>query len=362
LLQRSHLYHTHKAMGTHFQQFAGWELPCEYAGTRAEYWAALESTVLIDRSHVGRLSVKGRDALDLLNRLSTNKLESLPTGLGTTTVLTTNKGRIVDVLRVLSVDGGLLLLTSPQTRTKVITWLDSYTFAEDIRVEDITNETTMLCIMGLSIWETIKKVIGKDMSDLPLYSSASMNFMGSPLTVIHTNPAGIPGADLLVKGDKASDLWEELLQAGATDRLVPMGEDAFEAIRVQEGVPQYGKELSEDVNPLEAGLRPFISFNKGCYIGQEVVTRLDTYKKIQRRLMALRFQSTEPPKVQSRLTIEGRDVGFITSSTKLPGRDHSAAIGYIRLSHANHDAQVVVKEDGVSVAGIALEPPYLSKI
>ena len=123
--------------------------PPHYGSVADEYGALTEGAGLLDRSHVGRLSVSGEDALDLLNRLTTNDLTPLTSpGQGTATVLTTPKGRILALLVVLTVSDGLLLLTSPQNRRKVADWIDFYTIMDDVTVHDETEETAMVAVIG----------------------------------------------------------------------------------------------------------------------------------------------------------------------------------------------------------------------
>ena len=124
---------------------------------------------------------------------------------------------------------------------------------------------------------------------------------------------GIPGFDLVVDLEHAENVWDALVGMGA----VPTGEDAAEMVRVEQGVPRYGRELSEEFNPLEAGLLPSISFDKGCYIGQEVVVRLNTYDKVQKRLMGIAVDEGSPQPEQ-RLQVEEKDAGWITSVVYSP--------------------------------------------
>ena len=140
--QRSVLHSTTTA--TEFLEQYGWELPAVYAGVESEYRAAASSVAVFDATYTGRLKLTGEDALDLLNRLSTNKVDDLEPGQGTPTILTTDRGRIVDVVTVVHGGDHILLLTSPGTQEAVIQWLDKYTIMEDLVVEDVSAATAML--------------------------------------------------------------------------------------------------------------------------------------------------------------------------------------------------------------------------
>ena len=142
------LHDVQEKAGATFASFDGWELPRTYGNTSEEYRAARQGAALLDRSAFGRLRISGADGLDLLNRLSTNKVIDLASGEGVSTVLTTNKGRIIDLLPIINLGDELLVITSPQTVQNVVDWIDLYTFGEDIKVRDVTEETALLSIIG----------------------------------------------------------------------------------------------------------------------------------------------------------------------------------------------------------------------
>ena len=159
------LHEAQKRAGATFATLDGWQLPQSFGNPLEEYRAARERTALADRSSSGRLRIRGKDALDLLNRLSSNKLIDLAQGEGASTVLTNNKGRIIDLLLVINMGDELLVITSPQTPERVIEWIDLYTFGEDITVEDVTEDTALLSLMGPGAGD----LLGTNASPLDLY-------------------------------------------------------------------------------------------------------------------------------------------------------------------------------------------------
>ena len=334
--------------GAIFATFDGWELPRTYGNTTEEYRAARRGGALLDRSAFGRLRVTGADGLDLLNRLSTNKLIDLTAGEGASTVLTTNKGRIIDLLLIVNLGGELLAITSPQTNEKVIDWIDLYTFGEDIQVRDVTEETALLHIAG----PEAAALLGKDAADLSLYGAREISVQGVQAQVIRTDALGIIGFDLLIPVSQSEEAWDALIRVGA----VPMGEDAAETLRVEQGAPRYGRELGEEFNPLEAGLLPSISFDKGCYIGQEVVVRLNTYNKVQKRLVGIAVTEGNPLPEQ-RLEIDGKDAGFLTSVVDSPILESALALGYVRTRHASAGQRVGIRGGDETWQGVIVDLP-----
>ena len=124
-----------------------------------------------------------------------------------------------------------------------------------------------------------------------------------------------------------------------------MDADSYEAFRIAAGVPVYGKELGEEVNPLEAGLWDAVSFTKGCYVGQEVVARLNTYEKVKRYLAKLSFEDGPLPEAGTSLTVEGKDAGKLTSVSPVAESGRRAALGYVRKKYAEPGA-ILIAETG----------------
>lgn len=166
-IQRSALHPLTSKQAANFQEQFGWELPAAYADVASEYRAATEGAALHDASYVGRLKAVGRDALDLLNRMSTNRVLSLQPGEGVPTILTTDRGRILDLIGVINTGEYILLITSPGNQRTVIEWLDKYTIMEDLTVEDITATTTMLAVLGSGGQTALESATGIGLGSLP---------------------------------------------------------------------------------------------------------------------------------------------------------------------------------------------------
>ncbi len=320
--------------GATFGEAYGWQIPDAYSSLEEEYRAATEGVGLVDRSYVGRLMATGEDALDLIHRLSTNDLLPLQANEGACTVLTSAKGRIVDLTLVLRLEDHLMLFTAPENRRKVAEWIDFYTFAEDISLRDITEETAMFSILGPDAAKLLRKAGGHSVAAMPRYAAKQAAIGGVEATLVRSDFAGLPGYDLVAKASDAPRLWTELLASGEELGIRPVGARALDVVRVEQGVPAYGRELSEDYNPLEADLREFISFSKGCYIGQEVVARLDTYKKVQKYLVGLSWDGDHIPDGEAYLTLDGKRAGKITSAVKSPRLSKTIGLGYVRKEQA----------------------------
>lgn len=305
-------------------------LPKANSSVAVEYQALKDGTALLNRSDVGLVTVEGEDALDLLNRLTTNDLMDLNTNFAMPSVLTSNKGRIMDLLLVLRMEDHLLVFTSPGAHQKVASHINFYTFTEDVRVHDITTNQSLLTIAGPGSTSLLDKMGVLGVASLRKYETVRAKISDVGVTVARTDFLGLPSYDLLAGATHFRHLWQNLQRNGAR----PVGQEALTTARVELGVPAYGTELCEAYNPLEALLLDYISFTKGCYVGQEIVTRLNTYKKVQKFLVGLRWHPASKPKLPVRLLFKDKQVGVLTSAAISPINDVGMGLGYVKKAHA----------------------------
>ena len=317
--------------GKEFQDHHGWNMPGLYSDLASEYVAATEDVAVHDSSYVGRLKATGPDALDLLNRMSTNQVLSLEPGQGAPTILTTDRGRILDLIGVVNFGEYALLLTSPGEQQRVIDWLDKYTIMEDMTVEDLTSQTAMLTVLGPNSMVRLEQLAGEELSDLPPFHSKSVTLGGEALSVINRPLAEMPAFELLLSLDSAPAVWNALIEA----KIAPIGLRAYQALRIERAIPSHGREMGDAYNPLEAGLIGSIDFAKGCYIGQEVIARLDTYRKVQKHLVVLHFPEDSSVSEGDSLEHDGQTIGAVTSLARIPTSGQLIGLGYVRTASAN---------------------------
>ena len=347
-LQRSTLYPVAAGSGARFEACDGWELPKAYTDDASEYAALTTAAAVYDNSHLGRLKATGEDALDLINRLSTNKVIDLSPGQGAPTVLTTDRGRILDLIGVVNVDDYVLLLTSTGAQQQVIDWLDRYTIMEDLIVEDVTSQDTLLSVLGPESAAVLAQATAVELDELRPYHSILTNISGHEVRIISRPLGELPNFDLLTSHDAAADVWQCLLASG----VAPAGEDAFQAMRMDYAVPVLGRELGDSYNPLEAGLIGSIDFAKGCYIGQEVIARLDTYQKVQKHLARLKFSTDAQVSQGDLMRSEGRDVGLVTSVARIPTDGEVIGLGYVRKANAKIGAILELEAGSAEITAL----------
>jgi len=300
-----------------------------------EYQAARQTVAVRDRSPVGRVQVTGADRFDFFQRMSTNDMRNVTPGMGLSNILTSPTGRIVDYIALYVEPESILMLTSPQNREKDVRWLRSYIFFRDkVKLQDVTAETGLLTIYGPHSEPLLHAACGdQPFGNLPMHYYLTVQLDGQAVRIARAEGLDGPAFNLLSTAEALPQVWDRLFAVGAPVGLQPLGEQAHEVLRVEAGVPEAGHELTEEINPHEARLLKAVSFSKGCYIGQEVIARLDTYHKVQKYLVGLLPESALVPGM--RLEAGGKDVGWVTSVVDSPALGQPIALGYVRTAQAD---------------------------
>ena len=316
--------------------------------TKSEYLAAYQEVVIADCSTTGCIVATGPDSLDLINRLSTNQTDLLKPGDVVKTVFTNNKGRILDWVTLLNLDESVIMLTSRKAKDHILEWITNYTIVEEVTLQDITKETAHFRLMGPNASKVVTECFTISKEYLDSTHCFSFEHEGQTLSIAQTNPLGLPGYDLLASVHYAPALWNKLINVGSIHGIKALSSKTIESLRVEHSIPTYGKELSGTYNPLEAGLSDSISWNKGCYIGQEVIARLWTYKKIQKYLVQIAFENLVQVDPGSSLDSGGSRVGVVTSTADNPITGQTIGLAYIRSSYAQEGQEFSVSSGGES--------------
>ncbi len=323
-------------------------VPVSFGNDAMALQAARSGVAICDRSHWGRLQLSGADRLTFLHNQSTNNLNRLKPGEGCDTVLVTPTARTIDLATAYVLDDTLLLLVSPNRRERLLKWLDRYIFFGDkVTLTDVTDQTAAFTLVGPESHSLLQRI---GLSMLDARSDAShrcVRLAEQDVRIAMGSGLAIPGYTLFVAADGAAAVWHVLVESGA----VPFGDRVWERLRIEQGRPAPDHELTEDYNPLEAGLWQTISFDKGCYIGQETIARLNTYNGVKQRLWGLQLSS--PAAIGSLITLENEKVGTLTSVTQT--EQGVFGMGYIRTKAGGAGLRVQVGD----VEGCVVAVPFL---
>ncbi|MBG1267169.1 CAF17-like 4Fe-4S cluster assembly/insertion protein YgfZ [Nostoc sp. WHI] len=312
--------------------------------------AARVGVAICDRSSWGRIQVSGDDRLNFLHNQSTNNFQILKPGQGCDTVFVTSTARTIDLATAYVTEDAVILLVSPNRRQFLMEWLDKYIFfADKVELSDITQYTNTFSLIGPESDAVLEKLgigelIGQPNGSHQVYMIAPAEkvriAVGSGLVA--------PGYTLNFPYTDKATVWNKLLEAGA----VEMSDRAWDTLRILQGRPAPDSELTDDYNPLEVGLWQTISFNKGCYIGQETIARLNTYKGVKQYLFGIRLSS--PTEVGSAIVVGDEKVGKLTSYTETA--NGYFGLGYIRTKAGGVGLKVQVGES----EGEVVEIPFVS--
>lgn len=356
-MQHSPLHSLHESAGARVRPLEAGGGVITYGDVPAEYAAGAKGgALLLDRTGRGLLSITGADAEDFLHRILANEIKSLESGHGNRNMLLTGKGKTVQVFDLAKLGAGFLLSTAPGQAEPLREALDNYVFAEDISLSDETETHAPLELVGPGAVEVLAAVFPDfDQDGTAAHAAQFVPFHWdeseeAALTRITPLPvAGRPGWRIETEPDRVTDLWKCLQGAGAT----PGGLVAFDSLRVESVEGVFGQEITEDVYPQEARLEDAFSLTKGCYIGQEVVAKIDTYGGLNKRLFRLAVSHDDPVPPGTRLmrAIDGsepRDLGVVTTWAYSFEADGGVVLGYVKRKHQEPGTEFMLGDTGAT--------------
>lgn len=309
-----------------------------------EYLTAQTSAVIVNRNVEGRVRAVGRDRLDLLNRMSTNDMNSLAVGEARQTVLINAIARIVDAPWVLNRGETALMLTGPGRAAAVRRWLAGYIFFRDeVKLEDASAELSQFALFGKTAAEIANALLPGS------HSLAENRFIEQDgVIVLRGRPLAGNSFHVIAPAAQFESLWAQAVAAGA----VAAGEETYQLLRLAAGLPEAGHELTEAYIPLETDLWEAVSFTKGCYIGQEIIARMESRGKLARRLSGMLLDA--PVAVGAEVRAGEAVVGTVTSAGVLPNIG-PAALSVIKTGACEPGTEVRVGEVRGRVVALPFE-------
>lgn len=335
-------------------------IPLHYGDLAAEYKAALNTAVVLDRSHEGRLKLYGKDRFELLNRMSTNKMIDLAAGEGQPTIFTNANARIIDRIVAYNRDDHLLVITEPGQGATIAQFLQRHIFFnDDVRVENSTPATQQFALHGPQS-SAIVATIWPELADIGPYTSALVHLGDHPIMALRRKPSSGDHWAFVMATDAAAPVYQGIMTAGQALGLVPAGGLTYNTLRIRAGVPAR-PELNSDYIPLEVGLWDEVNFAKGCYTGQEIIARMESRARLAKTIVALDMSAI----VQAPADVhhEGRKIGRLTSSVQAPTGE-CFALAIIRTQHTVADTPVIVGEQGIAAtvkARVGQQPAFIEQ-
>ena len=295
-------------------------IPQHFGDLAAEYDAALNHAVLLDRSHEARLRLDGEDRYALLQRISTNDVLHLAADSGRPTIFTNPNGRVIDRVEVYAGENHAILIGGPGRTEPLRNYIQRNIFFRDkVRIGDLTAITRQFGLHGPHA-APIADAVAPGSSVLPLFGYLSAEFAGTPVMIARAKPLTGDHFRIVVAASHAAAVWDALLEAGEGYSLKPGGSQLYNILRIRAGTPGTGRELSEGYIPLELGLWDEVSFAKGCYTGQEILARMESRGKLAKTIAAVQLDA--PSEAPVDLLIDGKRAGTLTSAVTAPDGTH----------------------------------------
>ena len=357
-MQRSPLHAVYQALGATFTEVAGWERPQHFGNPAAEYRAVRESVGLCEPAPRGWVRLTGKDRQRFLHAMVSNDTASLQPGQGCYATFLTNKGKIVaDFVVYAEADAYLLELESHvvQPLIEAMSW---FVISEDVELHNDSEQWGVLSAQGPKAAQLLTLALGQAVPDLPLYGHAVCALAGQHIRLFRRSHTGAPGYQLLAPPLTLPALWDVLWQHRAACGVEPVGVEVLEALRIEAGIPVCGCELTDETIPVEANLGHAISYTKGCYIGQEVIARIEARGHVNRKLVGLRLGGAALPAPGAKIIAPEREVGWVTSAAYSPGQGQAVALGYVRREVWAPGTQLAVQTPEATMPATVVELPF----
>jgi aminomethyltransferase len=355
-LLRTPLAATHEALGARMVPFSGWLMPIQYQGIVAEHTHTRESAGLFDLSHMGRLTISGPDAADLIQQATTNDVTRLDEGAIHYTLICNEQGGVVEDLLVYCYPDAWRLVVNASNRVRVLEVLDQVIEQRhlDAGVHDDTFELALIAVQGPASQSVLEPFVEGNLEGLDYYHARHdrLKERAAPILLSRTGYTGEDGFEVIVAAGEASLLWGMLL---ADSRVRPVGLGARDTLRLEAGMALYGHELTETVTPYEARLGGVVRLDKGPFRGSNALAGLKE-RTPEKRLVGLSFEPGAVPRAGNPVRRGGEKIGEIASGTFSPTLRQPIATAYVRTDCAERgtELRVVVRDTEVPARVVAL--------
>ncbi|NLC05883.1 MAG: glycine cleavage system aminomethyltransferase GcvT [Erysipelothrix sp.] len=349
------LYPLHLENNAKMVEFGGYLLPLSYPmGIIKEHQVVREKSGLFDVSHMARFMVDGHNALHYLNKLLTNDFSQMKTGDIKYTLMCNEQGGIIDDLIVYKLeDEHYLLVCNASNHDKDLEWLNSH-IIDDVAINDITEQTGHVALQGPDSTHILSQCVDPSLLPQKYYSQKNHVTIGDIHCLISRNGyTGEDGYELICAKCDVPKLYQLLLDKGTT----PCGLGARDTLRLEAGMPLYGHEMSEDINPLEARLGAFVKMNKEYFIGQEALRE----HSLTKRRVGLKLLERGIAREGSLIYLNDELVGHITSGTQLISVGYAGAMGFIQNEHSSIDTKVEIEVRNKRLAAVIIQLPFYQR-
>ncbi len=366
-LLKTPLHAWHLAHGARMAEFAGYEMPIQYSGIVAEHQATRTGVGLFDISHMGRLRFDGPRADQLLDHLLTRRVLDMQPGQVRYSLVCNEEGGILDDVLVSCLESPsskiyFLLVVNASNREKIVRWIQPH-LADfpDVEFKDVTPFTAMIAVQGPKAIEACTQLVPPSALTLGYYRAKVTEQMSKPCIVSRTGYTGEDGFEFIVRNDDAERVWENLLLAGRNLGVSAVGLGARDTLRLEAAMPLYGHELSELIDPYQAGLSFACNLKDRNFIGRDALSVKAKATELPRRVGIAVEGRRAAREGAICFDSDNRQVGQVTSGTFSPTLNRPIAMAYVSSQSSAVGQVLDIDIRGTRVVGTIVDLPFYKR-
>ncbi|MDI6600716.1 MAG: glycine cleavage system aminomethyltransferase GcvT [Thermoanaerobacteraceae bacterium] len=360
-LKKTPLFELHNKLGAKIVEFGGWAMPVQYSSILEEHRAVRERVGIFDVSHMGEISVKGRDAFDFLQYVLTNNMGKLEPGKIVYSLMLYESGGTVDDLLVYQIgENDYLLVVNASNTEKDFNWIKEHAQGFEVEMDNISSMYGEVAVQGPKAEATLQKLTDFDLKSIPYYGfKEDIGISGIKVLISRTGYTGEDGFEVYMAPDKAGELWEAIMEAGKEYDILPCGLGARDTLRFEARMPLYGHELDENTTPLEAGLSFAVSFDKD-FIGKDALLK-EKEEGLKKKLVGFEMVDKGIPRKDYEVYRDGEKVGYVTTGTHSPTLEKNIGLAYVKpgLAKAGEELSIMIR--GKANRAVVVKTPFYKR-
>ena len=353
--------HKHIDLGAKMAEFAGYNMPISYTGINDEHATVRKNAGVFDVSHMGEFILKGENALDLIQRVTTNDASKLIAGQAQYSCLPNEEGGIVDDLIVYCIEPNktYMLVVNASNIEKDWNWISKFN-TNQVEMHNISDKTCLLAIQGPNATKILQSLTELDIMNLKYYTFVKGTFAGVENVLISaTGYTGSGGVEIYFEdsNDAADKIWDAIFEIGGPQGLKPIGLGARDTLRLEMGYCLYGNDIDDTTSPLEGGLGWITKFTKD-FTAKSIIEKVKA-DGIKRKLVGFELLERGIPRHDYLIKdAEGNTIGKVTSGTQAPSLNKAIGLGYVATAHAAIDSIIYIEIRNTLVKAKVVKAPF----
>ena len=358
-MRRTALTSTHIDLGAKMVEFASYYMPLQYEGLGIEHETVRNAVGVFDVSHMGEFLISGPNALELIQKVSSNDATKLEIGKAQYSCLPNDKGGIVDDLIIYKIkEEQYLLVVNASNMEKDWDWIFSHN-SMGAEMKDLSMDYSLLAIQGPKAVEAMQSLTEVNLSEIKFYNFEVAPFAGIENVIISaTGYTGSGGFEIYCKNSEAKQVWDKVLEAGVDFGIKPIGLAARDTLRLEKGYCLYGNDINDTTSPLEAGLGWVTKFTKDFINADNLKAQKEagvTRKLVGFEMIERGIPRHDYPIVDS----DGNEIGIVTSGTMSPSLSKGIGMGYVPTELSKPDSEIMVQIRNKQVKAKVVKMPFL---